>query len=208
MKYLSMVILLSFGLLSLNTTANSTTLTASKTVSGESLNDLSIRWWQWVTNAPDELDPLADDTGEHCNYDQTGDVFFLAPSYSFDKVIRSCNIPKDKYIFFPVISLMRWDTGDGLSCDDLKKEVNTAINSAQDMLVELDGQKLDGSRAATGDCFTIPGDEDHYASDGYWVLLNPLSEGEHQLHFKGQIGYSDTMEDEYMQDIEYKIQIK
>lgn len=208
MKLFYVVLLLSIGFFNINAPANSTTLTSNNTANGEDLSTLSIRWWQWVTNAPDDLDPLADDTGEHCNYAQSGDVFFLAPSYSFDKVIRNCIIPKDKYIFFPVISIMRWDTGDGLSCDDLKKEVNAAINSAREMLSEVDGQKLDGTRAATTSCFTIPGDEDHYASDGYWILLNPLSEGQHHLHFKGLIGNEAAMEDEYMQDIQYKINIK
>ncbi|UXN05963.1 hypothetical protein [Bartonella sp. HY761] len=208
MKLLYLVILLSGVFFNITAPAKSSSLTSIKTVSGEDLSTLSIRWWQWVTNAPDDLDPLADDTGEHCNYAQSGDVFFLAPSYSFDKVMRNCAVPKDKYIFFPVISIMRWDTGDGLSCDDLKKEVNAAINSARDMVSEFDGQKLDGTRAATSSCFTIPGDEDHYASDGYWILLNPLSEGEHHLHFKGLIGDDAAMQDEYMQDIEYKINVK
>lgn len=181
---------------------------AEKGPAGEMPAELAVKWWQWVTNSPDDTDPLADESGDYCGYGQKGDVFFLATSYSTEKVTRQCTVPAGKYLFFPVINMMMWDGPDGLSCQELQDDVKTAINTARDLEVELDGDKINGLdklRLVSKDCFSIPGDNDHYATDGYWVLLKPLKPGQHIIHFKGRIGDDGETVEDFMQDIEYTI---
>lgn len=178
---------------------------------GRTLAGLSVAWWQWVTNAPDMTDPLADEEGDFCGYGQKGRVWFLSGSYSTQKVTRRCTIPAGKYIFFPVINMMMWDEPEGQSCSQLRADVKTAIDTVRNLEVAVDGRSVENVqqyRYATGDCFNIPGDTDHYASDGYWILLKPFPVGRHSVHFRGQIGDDGKTAEDFVQDIEYLLDVE
>ncbi|MDG4857857.1 hypothetical protein P8605_06750 [Streptomyces sp. T-3] len=65
---------------------------------------LSGRWWQWALSAPDDQCPVKDKTGEHAGWNQPDDLWFLAGTYG-GKVTRTCSIPSDRPIFFPVFNI-------------------------------------------------------------------------------------------------------
>jgi hypothetical protein len=50
------------------------------------------------------VNPLTDTTGEHCAQRQVDKVWFLAGSFSTDPIVRNCEVPAGKSLFFPLIN--------------------------------------------------------------------------------------------------------
>lgn len=71
---------------------------------GQSYGRWAAEWWQWVLGIPGAVNPLTDTTGEHCAQRQVDSVWFLAGSFSTEPVLRSCEIPAGKSLFFPLIN--------------------------------------------------------------------------------------------------------
>ncbi len=65
---------------------------------------LAARWAQWGASTKTERSPIADLTGEYAGVEQPYDIWFLAGSFG-GSVRRSCTIPANKKIFFPVFNI-------------------------------------------------------------------------------------------------------
>ena len=66
---------------------------------------LTADWWKWVIAIPPEINPLLDETGENCDIDQRGYVWYLAGTTgNLSSVERECTIPEGKQILFPIIN--------------------------------------------------------------------------------------------------------
>lgn len=80
-----------------------TRITTAKTYA-----ELGAEWWQWAVQAPAADSPLFDTTGEKCRVGQQGPVWFLAGTLGGGdpntQVVRTCEVPFGKAIFFPVIN--------------------------------------------------------------------------------------------------------
>lgn len=66
----------------------------------------AAEWWQWALGIPAAVNPLTDTTGENCFQRQVDNVWFLAGSTSADPVVRACQIPAGKSLFFPLINIV------------------------------------------------------------------------------------------------------
>lgn len=53
---------------------------------------------------PDDISPVRDTTGEHADWNQPDDLWFLAGTYG-GRVVRRCAIPADRRVFFPVLNM-------------------------------------------------------------------------------------------------------
>jgi hypothetical protein len=71
---------------------------------GQTYGRWAAEWWQWALGIPGDVNPLADTTGEHCAQRQVDKVWFLAGSTTADPVVRACEIPAGKSLFFPLIN--------------------------------------------------------------------------------------------------------
>jgi hypothetical protein len=71
---------------------------------GQSYGRWAADWWEWALGIPGAVNPIADATGEHCAQRQVDTVWFLAGSFSPDPVVRSCEVPAGKSLFFPLIN--------------------------------------------------------------------------------------------------------
>jgi hypothetical protein len=71
---------------------------------GQTYGRWAAEWWQWALGIPAIVNPLTDTTGEDCAQRQVDNVWFLAGSISTDPVIRTCEIPDGKSLFFPLIN--------------------------------------------------------------------------------------------------------
>src|SRR5262245_22534911 len=71
---------------------------------GQTYGRWAAEWWQWVLGIPAVVNPLTDTTGEDCAQRQVDTVWFLAGSPSSDPVVRNCEIPAGKSLFFPLIN--------------------------------------------------------------------------------------------------------
>ena len=186
-----------------------------------SVEALSIAWWQWAMSAPDEVNPVRDLTGANCDLGQQGKVWFLAGGFGSSKIRRKCTVPAGRYLFFPIISMAYWPSREQLNvtCEASKAAAAVANDSALDLFAEIDGVSLQDPkryRAKTSSCFDIlervPRELGPYraypsASDGYWVLLAPLTKGTHTIKFGGRYKVSGNAYGRMVQDIEYEIEV-
>jgi hypothetical protein len=169
---------------------------------GNAYGEWSARWWQWLLSIPDAKNPNLDRTGANCADGQTGQVWFLAGTFG-GSARRSCTIPAGRDLFFPALNeLFGQGLGDCTGPDDcdvtaLRKLAATKADDPKSLEVTIDGirvAKLDQYRVTSpafnvflpqGAIFSLPnGTIGPVVSDGYWLLLAPLSRGQHIIHFK------------------------
>lgn len=187
-------------------------------VHSKSLEDYANMWWQWTYTMPKEVSPVRDNTGENCHVGQSGDVWFLAGGYGTSKISRECVIPAGKHIFFPVINMVYYPGRKGaLSCEDAKAAA--ALNNDELLSIEITLDSLISSnpthaRISSTECFDLLGlvPEEYKAprvypaaTDGFWIMLKPLSKGEHLLKFDAQYNRDKGGYSKMAQDIEYKL---
>lgn len=145
---------------------------------------------------PQGSGPIADLSGKECGAGQSGAVWFLAGTYESRPVHRSCEVPAGTHIFFPVINYVAtWpnatDLNEVTACENAKRVTQRLTDPAMVLTAELDGvqiSRIERYRQTTPDCFNlaaaVPGAPAIVASsNGYWVMLKPLSPGRHSLKF-------------------------
>ncbi len=202
--------------------SSSVVLPSDYQVDGRDSSTLSAEWWQWAMAFPRNINPVRDNTGIRCAVGQRGDVWFLAGGFGSAKIHRNCTVPADKYLFFPVVNMSYWPESEnnGMTCDTVKHAAALNNDTAIDLFAELDGEGIDNVknyRVASRECFNIfkrrpaslGGFNAHpSASDGYWLLLKPLSKGTHTLKFGGRYNNQSSEFGRMVQDIEYTITVQ
>jgi hypothetical protein len=183
----------------------------------ENYGQLGALWWKWVLSIPAAQNPLFDTTGADCAVGQNGGRWFLAgtPGGSltrsctipagkklFVPVISVENdypCPDPTFQPAPGQSLKDFLTNGTSSIPGAV----TLINQATDLQASLDGASIPimASYRGTSNMYSFAGDSSLTAvfdpcitgsqqkavSDGYWLLLAPLSPGQHTLQFGGSL---------------------
>jgi hypothetical protein len=168
---------------------------------GLTYGEWTAKWWQWAYLMPEANNPLVDDTGNNCANNQTGPVWFLAGTGG-GAVTRECTIPSDKALLIPIINVMCDSATD--TALDTEAELRACAKADQDTVIgkeiTVDGiniGSLDSYRFQSP-LFDITYPANNIAgvapqtvkavSDGFWILLDPLSPGSHEIHFKAALG--------------------
>jgi hypothetical protein len=73
------------------------------TPDGQTYGRWAAQWQEWAVGVPAAENPVSDTTGQYCGQRQVDQVWFLAGTFGSDPVVRACNIPSDKALFFPLI---------------------------------------------------------------------------------------------------------
>jgi hypothetical protein len=159
-------------------------------VQGASQLEWSHRWWQWAFSFERTRSPVADRTGQFCASRQAGPVWFLAGTYGTHRTERTCHVPRDKILFFPLINYVSFqDANAPRPCKALMEKAAALTDEPSVLVLEIDGHRIDGLRVhrqAGRDCFSlVPGEQPDAAGDGYYVALKPLVPGVHTLNFGG-----------------------
>ena len=177
-------------------------------------------WWQWAASMPDSESPVQDMTGEKCAVNQRGHVWYLAGGFGTSLIARSCTVPKDQHIFFPVINMVVYPPRElSITCDAAK--ATAAQNNARHVFVRvfLDGFELQNAerfRVASLDCFDLMGRWpaaagapviSPTATDGYWIMLRPLPSGQHILEFRALYTNPEQAFGNMVQNISYDLTI-
>lgn len=173
----------------------------------EPRRQLTSQWWQWVLSIPPEDNPLLDTTGEKCQEGDMGDVFFLVGTVG-GSVERECTISEGQEILFPIINTLCFDKPGGLvfpgqfdpprGPGNCQEQAESRIDQTSNLEVSIDGvsiENLEDFRVQSNP-FPIKLPEDNIIglpsgtyfgiSDGYWVIVESLPEGEHTIEFGGQ----------------------
>jgi hypothetical protein len=185
----------------------------------------TAKWWQWVLETPEDTNPLLDNTGEYCNVNQNeaSPVFFLAGTTG-GAVERTCSVPAGKAILFPA-----WNS----ECNPIeypalktKEEFIACTKEGQDQITDLQAD-IDGVgipnlknyniqspffkvKLPEKNLLGVPaGTETEAVSDGYWVFIGPLDDGEHTIHFKGvQVDYTTAAQNSFSTETTYHLTVK
>ena len=181
--------------------------------SGRDLGDLTADWWNWALQKPSPLEGSYNG-GPKCDGSYVKGVFFLAGAASVEgapaSVDRTCTVPANKPIFFPVVNVIcsKAFTGHQPKPDPKPYDKKCAepitdktIDPPSKFFATLDGKDLKQQRIASGIFqWTIESKKNPYgldpgtysaASDGLWVFLkHGLKPGKHTIKFGGT--FKDT----------------
>jgi hypothetical protein len=165
------------------------------------------KWWQWNMEIPAAQHPRDNYSPEKCSVNQAGPVWFL-PDILTGKEERTCTIPASKAILVPLLTGEKHD--DGSTATPLTDEqiLNGAKAGNEYGIVSatLDGRQLvnlEQYRIQNPHTITVPGDNIFKnkagtfkgMADGFFVFLEPLPPGKHDLTLTTSV--SNPIESQY-----------
>jgi hypothetical protein len=168
---------------------------------GKSDAEWSAEWFKWLLKIPVADHPAL---GGACTEGQSGKVFNISADFTGAPSV-SCTIPAGKAVFFPIVNVECSTAEAAPFHGDNAEELHDCAACWGDQIAvsslaaTLDGVPLSdlGNYRAVSPMFTFEYPEDNIfgipdgpgtgqsVADGYWIMLGPLSAGEHTLSFGG-----------------------
>lgn len=197
---------------------------------GMTYGEWSAKHWQWDYSMPADHHPLFDTAD--CSTGQSGKVWFLGGTFTVvqngNTVIgtanRNCTVPTGKAIFFPIIDAeCATAEGNGSTEEELSACAKDIIDHTTELNCEIDGvsvQNVETYRVQSplfvwgplpaNNIFQDPvdfpaGTTSDSVSDGFFLMLAPLSAGQHTIHFTGEVVFSTATGDPF--DFDFKLDI-
>jgi len=177
------------------------------------------------------MHPRNDISGEKCSVNQSGPVWFLDVPISSEVVTKTlkCEIPQGRAIFVPLL-VGECDTAEVESLNDVElTKCAKQGNDGGNIRLSIDGNNLlmiNGTSQnekdyslyrTTSDYFDIYWTESNYfeapagtyraIADGYFVIINPLPIGNHQIDLRTIVYNPLIIENDLVVDITYDIKI-
>jgi hypothetical protein len=161
-------------------------------------NQWLSKWWQWTQSIAEPVHPREHPSEQNCKVAQQGPVWFLADLLS-GRQERTCTIPASKSILAPLVVGFCGADSPGVTDDNSLRQCAIVGNDYATMQVTLDGQEiknLDQNRVQYGPFMLTYGDNNIYKHkpisvkgyvDGYYLILKPLSPGQHTLELKTSV---------------------
>ena len=166
---------------------------------GLTYGEWTAKWWQWADSIPTTNNPMLDQTGKDCaqGQNQTGPVWFLAGTGA-GSAERTCTVPSGKAVLLPIINSVSIRDADQTKEELLagNKELLDKVTTVEASVDGIPLQNLSSYRIQSPLFnMTLPKDnvlgdpEGTYlaVSDGYWIFLEPLSPGQHEIRLHGAI---------------------
>jgi hypothetical protein len=167
---------------------------------GLTYGEWTAKWWQWAESIPTEINPQLDETGEDCAQaqNQTGPVWFLTGT-SGGSVERTCTIPAGKAILIPVLNTINIRAASETD-EELLAGAKSLTDSVTILEFSIDGVPLQDIwnyriqspffdvTLPTDNVFGISAGTYRAVADGYWVFLQPLPPGQHEIRLRGAMG--------------------
>lgn len=135
-------------------------------------------------------------------------MWFLGGTFASGSVSRTCAVPADTHLFFPLVNIApnNFNASPALSCQELKDQAALYGNTPIDLSLDIDGETItDFSpyRILSTACFnvtavtgspvsTTDSGTELAADNGYYVMLKPLSAGAHTLAFSGGLTFNQA----------------
>jgi hypothetical protein len=164
---------------------------------GRTYAEWTIKWWQWILSIAKTENPLVDENGESCAINQNGPVWFLAGTLK-GPAERSCAIPADKAILFPVINFeASVAEGDGTKDEELAVRAKFEMDQITNIRAMLSGTNVNELKQyriqsppfnvtlPSDNVLGLPAQTTKMISEGYWLFLKPLEPGNYDLHSFG-----------------------
>ncbi|WP_207003330.1 hypothetical protein [Trinickia mobilis] len=181
---------------------------------GETYGQWSAAWWQWMLSIPSGSNPTFFPDGTGCGSSQSGHVWFLAEPNSGSGPAEECTVPVAKSIFVPIVNAECSSVEGGPPyIPSICNDDATCRACAKSLADQIDPTSLKASvdEMPVNDLtifrvqsplfhFSIPANNWFSAegliapagtgiavSDGYWLMIKPLSPGQHKIHVEGAI---------------------
>ncbi len=178
---------------------------------GMTYGEWSAKWWQWAYSLPVDQNPFFDENGSCSNgtHGQLGPVWFLTGVINVSgSAERDCTVPAGKALFFPILNVeCATLEGNGSTEAELRACTTFFMGFVTNVAAEIDGvpiQNLQDYRASSP-LFTygpLPdnnvlqlfgfdapaGATSPSVADGFYLMLAPLSVGQHTIHYTGTFG--------------------
>jgi len=188
-----------------------------RTLFGKSYNELAGAWWNWASAEPADSNVVLDPDGRFCDLNQEGKVWFLAGTFGgvFGEPLiaeRTCQLPAGKAIFFPIFNTTTFEeviSTRGCLEEDLPKaslldrlRCDVAFAIPQVLNAEINGEPVMDLNAYLAqsqpggyaqiiiedNIFALaPGKRSPAVANGFWVYLQPLPPGIHQISFSADL---------------------
>jgi hypothetical protein len=166
-------------------------------VFGRTYGEWTARWWRWALSITKTENALVDDTGKNCVNNQSGPVWFLAGTLK-GPAERSCTIPADRAILFPVINYeASVAEGDGTTDEELAARAKFEMDQITNMRAMISGTNVNELKQyriqsppfsvtlPADNVLGLPAQTTKMMSEGYWLFLKPLQPGNYDLHSFG-----------------------
>lgn len=178
------------------------------TPDGQTYGRWAVEWWQWALGIPAATNPVLDTTGERCAQRQVDDVWFLAGSFSSDPVVRICEVPSGKALFFPLINnvYLAFLNDPPETRTEAYVRAAGSCSEAAEITVTIDGFNIPkptrfftGPSGSLSPFFNAQMPPDNLlgaddttvpelvlspsAEQGYYLFVQPLSPGAHTIHW-------------------------
>jgi hypothetical protein len=170
------------------------------------------KWWNWTSSIPKGEHPRDDFTPEKCAANQGGPVWFLADQLGGQEE-RTCSIPAGKAIFIPLLTgECGYDVPEVKNDEDLRK-CATAGDEYGVVEATVDGVKLKDLESyrtqpgyfnitnAENNIYDSPAGTYRAFADGYFVFLEPLPAGKHDVNLK--VSVLNPIEPSYNYNADY-----
>jgi hypothetical protein len=164
--------------------------------------------WIW-SFSPEEFPLDQPDGNVDCGNGQSGKVWFLYGAFT-EGVHRACTIPPGKALFISVNSVLSMVPLFGTTEEEIRADAAAYLDGVETLEVSVDGVPINdpwsyrASSPEGGFVFTIregsildlsyglpPGDYYPAIVDGYFIMLPPLSRGQHTVQWASSGVYQD-----------------
>ena len=165
---------------------------------GQSYEQWTVEWWNWAFSIPKYINPLMDNSGQHCAEGQGGPVWYLAGTTGNTHFAeRSCHVPRGKSILFPILAsqFSFFELPSAKIVQDLRRHAAKGLDKSF-LEATIDGTKLQNlNKYRIMSEFQLILESENIwdlkegittaVSDGFWVFLKPLGKGNHTISFQG-----------------------
>jgi hypothetical protein len=189
-------------------TPDYTIIKPNRAVLGERFADWTEDWWTWGLQAPENENPLTDETGQFAGVNNDGPVYFIAGNFG-GETTRTIEVPSDRPLLVPMLTnaYITFDTD-----EKPRKLANEVLRdwkkSVTDVFAEIDGVEISRPKSyfLKSDYFSpgtpepdsllegllaglVAPDDDLFPTRaaGYWLMIKGLDPGEHEIHVGGTL---------------------
>jgi hypothetical protein len=184
-------------------------------------------FWKHIISIPSDKNPWGDPTGLNCDVGQSNtnsSVFYLSGNGG-GKSERTCIVPVGKGLFVPVSPMEISDKeAPNTSVEQLHKIAKKDQDSITSLYLKIDDkeyklQDLAKYRTPTSDfevvfpknaIFGASEGISKAAADGYYVITEPLTKGNHTVAYAASLVCpgTDCLQPNFAQDIRYQLNVK
>jgi hypothetical protein len=177
---------------------NPTVLPPNSHPYGKTYNKWSSEWWRWAMELPPGAGhPFDPDPSFKITTGQRGKVWFVGAP--FGTTVRNCTIPASKALFIGLVNGEISSLEGFATADSQRAAAKEQADLIAGLTCTIDGvpvPNLTSFRfvspqfkffAPTPWIFGPTGGAGTAVADGYFLMLAPLSPGDHNIHFTGGI---------------------